>query len=58
MIRKDHRKVTWVYGLCDPEDAKVSTSDDGADDHGETASSSIMPEIRLTMDSGYCLSSS
>ena len=43
------------YGLCDPDDAILSTSDEGVDDHGETASSSMMPEMRFTIDSGYCL---
>ena len=43
------------YGLEDPEGAKLSTSDEGADDHGELASSTMMPEMRLTIDSGYCL---
>lgn len=38
-----------------PEEGEAPTSDEDADDQGETLSSSIMPEMRLTMDSGYCL---
>lgn len=43
------------YGLFDSEGTKLSTSDEEADAPGEPASSIIMPEMRLTIDSGYCL---
>lgn len=43
------------YGLFDSEGTKLSTSDEEADAQGEPASSIIMPEMRLTIDSGYCL---
>jgi hypothetical protein len=43
------------YGLFDPEGTRLSASDEEADAQGETASSTIMPEMRLTIDSGYCL---
>jgi hypothetical protein len=48
-------KYGQFYGLEDPEDAKLSTSDEGVDDHGETVLSTMMPEMRLTIESGYCL---
>ena len=60
-IPNDPRILLWAaeysqfYGLWDPEDAKLSASDEGPDDHGETSSSSMMPEMRFTIDSGYCL---
>jgi len=43
------------HGLWDLDDMTAS-SDEGADGHGDTASSSIIPDMRLTMDSGYCRS--
>lgn len=43
------------YGLFDPEGAKLSASDEEPDAHGETAPTTIMPEMRLKIDSGYCL---
>jgi len=48
-------KYGHFYGLYDPEDVALSTSDEGSDDHGEKVSSTMMPEMRLTIDSGYCL---
>lgn len=51
---KNNPKRERPHGLLELVDTNAS-SDDGADDHGDTGSSSIMPEIRWTMDWGYCL---
>ena len=56
VIGNDLRRVEGrhghFYGLGDSEDAKLSTSDEEVEDHGETASSTMMPEMRLTIESG------